>query len=392
MRLILTLFLLGGLGAGGWFGYQLFILEPPEYRYRTKPVERGKLSRVVSATGTIEPLLKVVVGSQVSGTIMRYYADFNDPVKQGDLLAELDQDRFGAIVEQRKAAVSVARARVAEGESRLSIARLERERIDRAFRSSAASSFELETRRAEETAAAAAVEAVTAQLEAAEADLAQAMVDLDRTFIRAPIDGVVINRQVDEGQTVAASLQTPDLFTIANDLTKMQVNAAVSETDIGRVREGMTATFRVDAYPRKIFEGIVSQVRYAETIENNVVTYTTLIDVENPELLLRPGMTATVSFEVERIEDALIVPNLALIFDPQAERERVGNAQAGMGRAPQPRVYVKVDDESPLREVTVELGLNNGQQTAVTATELEPGMEVVVGRDMLDPDTARRTF
>jgi HlyD family secretion protein len=380
MKTLIVLIMLGGLGAGGYYAYQQYLAVPEEISYTTAQVTRGAVIRTVSATGTVEPLVKVLVGSQVSGAIEKIYVDFNDEVKAGDILAEIDRDRFNAIREQRAAAVAVAQARVEEAEARLQTAQLERERIEKAFQRNVASEFELDTRKAEESASLAAVNAAKAQLQSAEADLRQADVDLEKTIIRSPIDGIVISREVDEGQTVAASLQAPELFVIGNDLRQMRVNAAVSETDIGKVRENMEAEFRVDTYRNRNFRGIVTEVRYAETVVDNVVTYTTLIDVSNPDLALRPGMTATILFEVEKVEDVLIVPNTALRFDPQAEKVETGWNRTPVGRPMQPRVFVQSGEQ--IREINVELGLNNGKVTEVRSTELNPGDQVVTGQQI----------
>ncbi len=331
MRIVVFLLFLGGLAAGGWYGYTNWWAVPQPPQFRTAEIKRGDLVSTVSATGTIEPLVKVLVGSQVSGTVMKWYADFNQQVSEGFVLAEIDQDRFKASVEQRSASVAMAKARVEEAAARLDTARIERENIEDAFRRQAASEFELKSTKAAEQAAVASLHAAEASLAASEAELRQAKVELDRAIIRSPISGVVISRDIDAGQTVAASLSAPTLFTIANDLTKMRVNAAVSETDIGRVKEGMSAEFRVDAYPGRRFKGLVSQVRYAETVVDNVVTYTTLIDVENKDLALRPGMTATILFEIERVTDALLVSNAALRYAPAAGTPNVVAAGSSNG-------------------------------------------------------------
>ena len=216
-----------------------------------------------------------------------------------------------------------------------------------------------------------------------------ARVELDKTIIRSPIDGVVISRDVDEGQTVAASLSAPTLFTIANDLTKMRVNANVNETDIGNVREGMAAEFRVDAFPNRRFRGTVSQVRYAQTVVDNVVTYTTLIDVDNPDLSLRPGMTATILFEVDKADDVLVVPNAALRFNPQA----VTAAAETDWRRPQRVQPIKSRvfrlEGAELVEIPLELGLNDGSFTAVKSGGLKDGDQVVIEQEMSRAGSAR---
>lgn len=384
MRIVGGLIVLLGLASAGWYGYRTWRGNDQPPIYKTATVKRGTVVSTVSATGTVEPLLKVVVGSQVSGTVMRWYADFNQRVEKDFVLAELDQDRYKAQLAQRTAAVAVARARVEEAQARLGTASLDRERIEEAFAREAASDFELQSARAEEVASQALLHAAQAQLQADEADASMAAVDLSKTIIRSPIDGVVISRDVDAGQTVAASLSAPTLFTIANDLTKMRVNAAVNETDIGKVREGMPAEFRVDAYPARRFRGTVTQVRYAQSVVDNVVTYTTLIDVDNPDLSLRPGMTATILFEVDKAEDVLVVPNAALRFSPQAAAAAAAAAvdwrRPGRGQPLQSRVFRLEGVE--LVQVPVELGLNDGSFTEVKSGGLKDGDQVVTEQQL----------
>ncbi len=388
MRIAVIALIILALASGGWYGYQRWVAPPEQVSYKEAEVRRGTVVATVSATGTVQPLLKVVVGSQVSGTITHWYADFNQRVEQGFVLAELDQDRYKAQAEQKTGAVAVSRARVEEAEAKLATARLERERIENAFKRSAASEFEVDSTRAAEAGAVAGLHATEAQLQADEADLRMAQVELDKTIIRSPIEGVVISRDVDAGQTVAASLSAPTLFTIANDLTKMQVNAAVSETDIGKVREGMDAEFRVDAYPSRRFRGTVAQVRYAETVVDNVVTYTTLINVDNPDLVLRPGMTATILFQVAKAEDVLTVPNAALRFNPQAEAAEIDWRRPGKGQPLQPRVFQLRG--GVLGQVPVELGLNDGTFTEIRTAALKEGDKIVVEQQVRGKSSSAR--
>lgn len=392
MRFMVVVLIVAALGSGGWLGYRYWGAGPDRPTYQTAEVRRGTVASTVSATGTVQPLLKVLVGSQISGTVMRWYADFNQRVEEGFVLAELDQDRLKAMLDQRTAAVAITKAQVEEAEAKLSTARIEREKIEAAYARAAASDFELESSRAAETAAVAALHAAQAQHEAARADERQAAIELAKTVIRAPISGVVISRDVDAGQTVAASLSAPTLFTIANDLSKMRVEAAVSEMDIGKVREGMEAEFRVDAYPDRRFRGTVSQVRYKETVVDNVVTYTTLIDVDNPDLVLRPGMTATILFQVARVENALLVPNAALRFNPQANTAEINWNRPGKGQPLRPRVF-RLESSTPV-EVPVELGLNDGSFTEIRSGELKEGDRVVVEQQLratpARPATAQR--
>jgi HlyD family secretion protein len=380
MRIAVVLFALLGVGVGGWYGYGRWFAQPEQVTYKTEEVRRGAVVASVSATGTVVPLLKVLVGSQVSGTITRWYADFNQHVTVGFVLAELDQDRYRAQLEQRTAAVAVAKAHVEEAQAKLGTATLDRERIEQAFANSAASEFEVQSTRATEVAAIATVHAAEAELQAAQADQRMAAADFDKTIIRSPIEGIVISRDVDAGQTVAASLSAPTLFTIANDLTQMQVNAAVSETDIGKVREGMPAEFRVDAFPGRRFRGVVAQVRYAETVVDNVVTYTTLINVDNADLLLRPGMTATILFEVAKAENVLVVPNAALRFNPSFRPAEINWNRPGKGQPVQSRVHVLRDGK--LAAVPVELGLTDGSVTEVKSGDLAEGVRVVTEQEI----------
>lgn len=375
IKTFLIVLLLSAVGVGGYAGLKKWGGEEKPVVYKTAPVSRAPVVATVTATGNLEPLVKVLVGSQVSGTVIKWHADFNQRVQQGFVLAELDQDRFRATLEQRQAASKAARARVEEAKAALSDTELKRDHAESNFKKNAATELELKEAQIAAQQALASLHAAEAEVERAEADARSAAVDVDRTVIRSPIDGVVISRSVDEGQTVAASLQAPTLFTIANDLAKMQVNAAVSETDIGKIREGGLAEFRVDAYPERRFKGVVSQVRFAETIVDNVVTYTTLIDVDNSDLALRPGMTATISFEVARVEDAMVVPNAAMRFSIDAPAEEGNWNRPGKARKMQPRVYVLVDGQP--KETPIEPGLTDGAVTEIKSGELREGDPVI---------------
>jgi len=376
LRTVVILIILAVLSLGGYFGFVTWTGRQPQVSYKTAPVTRGTLVSTVTATGNLEPLVKVLVGSQVSGTVTRWYADFNQRVEQGFVLAELDQDRFKATLDQRQATAKAARARVEEARAALADTALKREHAEVNFKQNAATDLEVAETRVAEQQAAAAVHAAEAEVERAEAEARLAKVDLDRTVIQSPISGVVISRNVDAGQTVAASFTAPILFTIANDLAKLQVNAAVSETDIGKIHEGSGADFRVDAYPDRRFHGVVSQVRYAETIVDNVVTYTTLINVDNTDLALRPGMTATISFEVARAENILMVPNAAMRFNPTAAPADGDWMRPGKAVRMQPRVF-KLDAGLPV-EAPIEPGLTDGSFTEVRSGDLHEGDPVVI--------------
>ncbi|SYZ74805.1 Efflux transporter, RND family, MFP subunit [Candidatus Zixiibacteriota bacterium] len=285
--------------------------------YRTEKIDTGDIAVTISATGTLEAVTTVQVGSQVSGTISKLYADYNSKVTEGQLLAQLDPTFLEANVSQQKANLDRARAQVNESQRNY-------ERTTQLFTKSLVSQADVD-------AALTDLESSKASLKQAEAALQGAEVNLRYATIKAPISGVVISRNVDVGQTVAASLSAPTLFTIANDLRKMQVEAAIDEADIGSVKIGQPVTFRVDAYPDDEFNGVVSQIRLAPNISQNVVTYTVIIDVDNPNLKLMPGMTATVTVEVDKREGVLRIPLTALKFTPPNAAALMAGEQQGDG-------------------------------------------------------------
>jgi HlyD family secretion protein len=294
------------VGIGLWWWKARSAGAPP--KYRTAEVERGSIEAVVSATGTVRPVIQVEVSSQVSGTVARINTDYNARVRRGQVLLQLDPSSFRARVVQNQAAVAKAEVSVKDAERSL---RRGRELLKQNYISQAeveGLEVALEQRRAE-------VRQARAQLQVAQVDLAN-------TTIRAPIDGVVIARSIDLGQTVAASLQAPKLFVIANDLAQMQVETRIDEADIGRIQPGQPVSFTVDAFPDMTFEGQVTQVRLEPIVEQNVVTYTTVIRTGNPALKLRPGMTANVTVRTARRDDVLKVPAAALRFRPPADPSR----------------------------------------------------------------------
>lgn len=291
-------------------------------RFTTATVDRGEIADVVGATGILQAVTTVQVGSQVSGTIKDLYADFNSNVKKGQVIARLNPSTFEARVAQARANVMAARAQVDRSRAAINDAK---QKYDRAVELAAQQLLpqtDLDTAKATYDGALAGHEADKAAVNQSEASLNQALVDLGYTVIATPIDGVVLARNVDVGQTVAASFQAPVLFVIANDLTHMQVNASIDEADIGRVKAGQGVTFRVDAYPEQSFSGTVDQVRLQPVSLQNVVTYNTIITVDNKDLRLMPGMTATVSLIIESRENALRLPSPALRFRPEGYEER----------------------------------------------------------------------
>jgi HlyD family secretion protein len=271
-------------------------------KYRTAEADRGSIESVVSATGTVRPVVQVEIGSQVSGTVDKLNADYNSRVKAGQILVELEKSSFVAREVQAEAAVTRAEASVKDAERAL-------RRTQELFNQTYVSEADLD-------AATVALDLRRADLKQAQAQLTSAQVDLAHATIRSPIDGVVISRTIDRGQTVAASLQAPQLFVIANDLSQMQVESRIDEADIGRLVPGLQVSFTVDAFPDRTFTGRVEQVRLEPITDSGVGTYTTVIQTANPDLMLRPGMTANVTIQIERREDVMRIPNAALRFRP----------------------------------------------------------------------------
>jgi HlyD family secretion protein len=290
------LLMIGGAGFAYWRMGNSTVESP----YLTVPASRANVRQVVASTGTLQAVVTVQVGSQISGTIDKLFADFNTKVKAGQVVAQLNQDKFRAAVDQARANMLAAEANYAKAKVTVAdtLRTLERNRELRKRELMAQS--DLDAAQTAYDAAVAQLNVNQAQSAQAKAALSQAMVDLDRTVIRSPVDGIVISRNVDVGQTVAASLQAPTLFTIANDLAKMEVHTSVDEADVGNVRDGQEVSFTVDAFPTRRFRGKVFQVRNAPTIIQNVVTYDAVVRIDNKELLLKPGMTANVQFLVAK--------------------------------------------------------------------------------------------
>jgi HlyD family secretion protein len=314
-----TVVLLALLGGGGYYGYLRYKGEKPTLQLVTATVSRGSVVQGIDATGRLQAVTTVQVGSQVSGTIKTLNADFNSQVKKGQVVAELEPSLFQTQVEQAEATVVRAQADVERSRVQLEDTKLKLARAKDLAARKLIPQADLETAEANNRSAEAALKSAQANLVQGQASLNQNKVNLSHTIITAPIDGVVINRNVDVGQTVAASMQAPTLFEIANDLAQMQVNANIAESDIGQIAIGQPVRFQVDAYPGQNFTGTVSQVRLNPVIEQNVVSYVTVIAVPNPDLRLRPGMTANVTVEVARADDTLRVPTSAIRFSPTPE-------------------------------------------------------------------------
>jgi len=386
----------------------------PKFQFDTAKVEKGKIVAKVTATGTLSAIVTVQVGSQVSGRIAALYADFNSPVKKGQLVAKIDPALFQAAVDQAKANYLAAQGNLAKAQAQaLDAGRQYKRQKELAARQLNAQA-DVDTAQANADAANAAVKAAEGTVAQTKAALNSAEVNLAYTNIISPTKGTVISRSVDVGQTVAASFQAPTIFVIAEDLEKMQVDTSVAEADVGRLKAGMPASFTVDAYPSEVFRGVVRQVRNNPQTVQNVVTYDAVIDVSNPELKLKPGMTANVTFVYAEKEDVLKVPNAALRFKPPppmlAELGRSGGAgggatgptggtgpaqasggggRAGGGRgpeAPDRRTVWTYQDEKPA-PVRIRTGISDGSWTEVVEGNLAPGEVVITdvlgsGRDL----------
>ena len=372
----------------------------PEAKYRTAVVDKGDITQTVTATGALSAVTTVKVGSQVSGIISRLYVDFNSQVKKGALLAELDPTPF-----QEKVNAAAAALQKAQVDERNGAIALRRQTALKAEGLAPEADFD---------AAQANFDSAHASVAQANAALKQAKTDLSYTKIVAPIDGVVVDRQYDVGQTVAASFQAPMLFQIAQDLTKMQVSADVSESDIGRVQVGEPVRFTVDAYPERNFRGKVAQIRLIATVNQNVVTYPVIVEVPNPDLLLRPTMTANVTIDVAVVHDVLRVPNAALRWKPEGTtasaaagssvEERAaksgGNGTGAMarqfgqtggtgaaggrpggGRGARPTTIYAAPQGPKVEPKPVEIrtGITDGRFTQIVSGEIKPGDSVIVG-------------
>src|SRR3989441_6721333 len=370
-KLIALLVLGAGLALGAWW-YVRDRRRP--VAYQTARVERGPLSRLVIATGTVNPMATVQVGTYVSGPITKLFVDFNSPVEQGQRVAKIDPAPFLTRVKAAEANLANAQAKVEMTRADLALKKLTLERNRALLAKNLVSQNDVDTAKSMYDQAVAQLAIDQAATKQAEASLQEARVNLAYTDIISPIDGVVVSRNVDVGQTVAASFQTPTLFLIAQDLTKMQVDTNVSESDIGMVKEGQSAAFSVDAYPGQRFRGKVAQVRNAPITVQNVVTYDVVVAVDNSGLELKPGMTANVSITTAKRDQALRIPVRALRFRPDEAGAAAAAPRGREGRTA--TVYVLENDR--LRSVSIVSGITDNRYTEVVSGELEPGARVVV--------------
>jgi HlyD family secretion protein len=349
-------------------------------QYATAPVTRGNVERAVSTSGTVNPVLTIIVGSYVSGVIVNQYCDYNTQVKKGQLCAQIDPRPYQTLVDQAKADLATAKAQLNKDRANLAYEKITYERDVGLLKRGIVSQDTVDSAKSAYEQAQAQVELDQATIQQREAALKAAQINLEYTNIRSPVSGTVVSRNITIGQTVAASFQTPTLFLIATDLTQMEVDTNVSETDIGGVREGNRATFTVEAFPGRPFEGKVVQVRQAPQTVQNVVTYDVVIGVDNKALLLKPGMTATTRIVVARQDDVLRVPDQALRFSPGGltgaqssppPSGKSGSAASGAG------VWV-LREGGPTR-VALKLGLDDDAYSEVIEGELRVGDKVLIG-------------
>jgi HlyD family secretion protein len=369
--------------AAGYITYKLIFGSDSVKQYNSQALEKGDISQIVSANGTINPVTLVSVGTQVSGTVKKLYVDFNSKVKKGQILLELDDALLSAQQKQSLANVQNAQAS-------LELATANEERMRNLFAQEYVSRQELDT-------AVQAKKSAEAQLKLAQATVERDRANLAYSVIRSPVSGVVVDREVDVGQTVAASLQTPTLFKIAQDLSRMQIDANFAEADIGSIRVGQPVHFTVDAFPDRSFNGEVKLVRLNPTTASNVVTYDVVINVDNPEKILLPGMTAYVNITVAERKDVMLVPNAALRFKPanaDLKKPAIDRANVGKNGSDRPgsapgsksgkqkrdgfsgKVYVL--EKGQLKPVNVSLGITDNRNTEIVGGELKIGDQIVI--------------
>lgn len=337
-----------------------------QVKYQTRHVKRCTITQVVEASGTINPVNTVSVGSTVSGLIKEIYVDYNDVVKKGQILAQIDPANFEATVQQNQAQINNAQANVARLQAIADFDRQQYIRYKNLYAKNFVAKSELDEKYSTYKSDVAQINAAKAQISQYQASLRTAMTNLGYTKIIAPVDGTVISREIDLGSPVAASFQAPELFTIAQDLTNMQIEVSVSEADIGKVEEGQDVTYTIDGYPDQNFKGKVTQVRLSPTTESNVVTYTVIVDVNNEDLKLKPGMTANVSIITDRSENVLCVPNMALKFTPDINGPKYKNQG------------IWVLEKGKPKRIEIKTGANNDSNTEIISDKINEDTLVIM--------------
>ncbi|MBN1662806.1 MAG: efflux RND transporter periplasmic adaptor subunit [Deltaproteobacteria bacterium] len=369
-------------------------------QYKTQEATLGDLTVIVTATGTLQPTNKVDVGSELSGIVKSVEVDFNDRVKVGQILARLETSRLDAQITQAKASLAASKSKVRQAQATVTEARqklAQLQNLRRISNNKIPAQADLDAAQATHERALADEGSARAAVAQAEAVLETYGTDMAKAIIRSPINGIVLNRSIEPGQTVAATLQAPTLFTLAEDLTKMELRVNVDEADIGKVAEGQKAAFSVSAYPDRAFKAQITQARYGSTTTSGVVTYETVLKVDNTDLALRPGMTATAEITVQNLEKVLLVPNAALRFTPPSQALKDENKASGglvgsllprpprigtrtrpqaAGRKKQQQVWI-LKNGKPIA-VRISIGSTNGSVTEVTAGDIKPGMAILV--------------
>ena len=364
-KAVICIIILVAIGIAAYF---IFNKNGGKSDYKTEKVEKGDVQDTVTATGTVNAVVNVQVGTQVSGTINRLFADYNSLVKKGQILAQIDPANFEAQVAQAKANLLNAQAGFKKAQAVLVDSQRTLERNKVLLKKDFVAQSDVDTAQMNADSAAAQADASKAQIEQMKAALRIAETNLGYTKILSPVDGTVISRSVDVGQTVAASFQTPTLFTIAQNLKEMQIETNVDEADIGKIKNSQAVEFTVDAYPELTFKGVVSEIRNSPTTVSNVVTYAVIVKVDNPEFKLKPGMTANVTIIIDEKKGVLKVPDSALRFKPDQGSKK----PAGKGG---PAVWVM--ENARMKRIPVKTGISDGSYTEVVSGSLREGDEVI---------------
>mgnify|MGYP004704876399 CR=1 FL=1 len=336
-------------------------------QYQTQKLEKCTITQVVEASGTINPVNTVSVGSTVSGLMKEIYVDYNTEVKKGQLLAQIDPANFQASVDQNRAQIRNAEANLAKLNAEMIMAQKTYNRYKNLYQKNFIAKSELDQAESDYLAKKASIGAQRASISQARATYNTAMTNLGYTKIIAPVDGTIISRDIDVGQPVAASFQAPELFTIAQDLKKMQIEVNVSEADIGKVKEGQDVEYTLDGYPDSVFYGKVTQVRLDSTVTSNVVTYTVIVSVNNDDLKLKPGMTANVSIVTSRNEDVMCAPSIALKYTPEVNGPKYKNQG----------IWI-LEKGKPLR-IDIKLGASDDSNVEIISNKLKLGDDVIIG-------------
>ena len=348
-------------------GFGIYHKQNPRVHYETQALENCTITQVVEASGTINPVNTVSVGSTVSGLIKAIYVDYNSQVKKGQLLAQIDPANFQATVDQNLAQINSAEADLARLNAVTEMSRKTYTRYKNLYAKNFIAKSELDQAESEYKSNMAQISAARAKIQQSRATYQTALTNLGYTKIIAPVDGTVIARKIDLGQPVAASFQAPELFTIAQDLTKMQIEVSVSEADIGKVKEGQDVTYTLDGYPDSVFKGKVTQVRLEPTTVSNVVTYSVIVEVDNEDLTLKPGMTANVSIITSKSEDVLCAPSVALKYSPATEGQKYKTQGLWI-----------LEDKKPKR-IDIQTGASDDSKVEIISKDLKSGDKVIVG-------------